>query len=80
MERALWVLFAVNLFNFYDRAISGALAEPIRREFQLSDAGIGLLSTAFTWLYAIVGCRSGVSRTGGAAENCLPPACSRGAC
>ncbi|MCZ2146153.1 MAG: MFS transporter [Bryobacterales bacterium] len=55
MERALWVLFAVNLLNFYDRNIAGALAEPIRREFQLSDTEIGLLGTAFTWLYAVVG-------------------------
>jgi MFS family permease len=55
MERALWVLFAVNLLNFYDRNIAGALAEPIRREFQLNDTQIGLLSTVFTWLYAIVG-------------------------
>ncbi|MCC6391640.1 MAG: MFS transporter [Bryobacterales bacterium] len=55
MERALWVLFAVNLLNFYDRNIAGALAEPIRREFQLSDTEIGLLGTVFTWLYAVVG-------------------------
>ncbi|MCC6367196.1 MAG: MFS transporter [Bryobacterales bacterium] len=55
MERALWVLFAVNLLNFYDRNIAGALAEPIRREFQLNDTEIGLLGTVFTWLYAIVG-------------------------
>jgi MFS family permease len=55
LQRALWVLFAVNVLNFYDRNIAGALAEPVRREFLLSDTQIGLLSTAFTWLYAIVG-------------------------
>jgi MFS family permease len=55
LERALWVLFAVNVLNFYDRNIAGALAEPVRREFVLTDTQIGLLSTAFTWLYAIVG-------------------------
>ncbi|HUQ92204.1 MAG TPA: MFS transporter [Bryobacteraceae bacterium] len=55
LQRALWVLFAVNVLNFYDRSIAGALAEPIRREFDLSDTQIGFLGTAFIWLYAIVG-------------------------
>jgi MFS family permease len=55
LQRALWVLFAVNVLNFYDRAIAGALAEPIRREFHLSDTQIGLLGTVFTLLYAVVG-------------------------
>ncbi len=52
---ALWVLFAVNIMNFYDRNIAGALAEPIRREFGLSDTEIGFLGTVFIWLYAFVG-------------------------
>lgn len=55
LQRALWVLFAVNVLNFYDRNIAGALAEPIRREFNLNDTQIGLLGTVFIWLYAIVG-------------------------
>ncbi|MBI3680880.1 MAG: MFS transporter [Acidobacteria bacterium] len=55
LQRALWVLFAVNILNFYDRHIAGALAEPVRHEFHLSDTQIGLLGTAFTWLYAVVG-------------------------
>lgn len=55
LERALWVLFAINILNFYDRHISGALAEPIRREFQLTDTQLGLLGSAFIWLYALVG-------------------------
>lgn len=55
LQRALWVLFAVNVLNFYDRAIAGALAEPIRREFVLSDTQLGLMATAFTWLYALIG-------------------------
>jgi hypothetical protein len=41
LQRALWVLFAVNVLNFYDRNIAGALAEPVRREFMLSDTQIG---------------------------------------
>ena len=51
----LFVLFAINLLNFYDRHIFGALAEPIRKEWGLSDSQIGWLATAFTLLYAVVG-------------------------
>lgn len=52
---ALTVLFAINALNFFDRLIIGAVGEPIRKEFGLSDASLGLLATAFTVLYAIVG-------------------------
>ncbi len=52
---ALSVLFAINTINFFDRQIGGALAEPIRREWALSDSALGALATAFTLLYAAVG-------------------------
>jgi MFS family permease len=52
---ALGVLFAINTMNFFDRQILGAVAEPIRREWELSDGAIGALGTAFTLLYAFVG-------------------------
>jgi predicted MFS family arabinose efflux permease len=52
---ALIVLFLINTVNFFDRLIIGAVGEPIRREFELSDTSLGLLSTAFTLLYAFVG-------------------------
>lgn len=52
---ALVVLFLLNTLNFYDRQILGALTEPIRKELSLSDTQIGLLSTAFTLIYAAVG-------------------------
>lgn len=52
---ALSVLFAINAMNFFDRQIGGALAEPIRKEWNLSDGALGALSTAFTLLYAFVG-------------------------
>lgn len=55
LGRALWVLFAVNVLNFYDRHVIGALAEPIRREFNLTDTDLGLLGSAFIWLYAFIG-------------------------
>ena len=52
---ALAVLFAINTMNFFDRQILGAIAEPIRREWGLTDSQMGLLGTAFTLLYAVVG-------------------------
>jgi predicted MFS family arabinose efflux permease len=54
------VLFAVNILNFYDRGVPGALVEPMRKEFHLNDTQIGLLGSAFIWLYAIVGVPLGV--------------------
>lgn len=52
---ALWVLFAINAMNFFDRTIGGALAEPVRKEWDLSDSALGALGTAFTLLYAFAG-------------------------
>jgi MFS family permease len=58
-KSAVWyvllVLFAINTMNFFDRQILGAVGEPIRKEFGLSDASLGALGTAFTLLYAFVG-------------------------
>jgi MFS family permease len=51
---ALAVLFLINTTNFFDRQIIGAVGEPIRREFDLSDSALGLLGTAFTLLFAFV--------------------------
>jgi MFS family permease len=51
----LAVLVAINVLNFYDRQVAGAVVEPIRKEFQLSDTQIGGLNTAFTVLYGLVG-------------------------
>ncbi len=51
----LAVLVAVNILNFYDRHVIGALTEPIRKEFGLTDGQVGLMGSAFIWLYAIVG-------------------------
>jgi MFS family permease len=52
---ALAVLFLINALNFFDRQIIGAVGEPIRLEFGLSDSALGALNTAFTLLYAFVG-------------------------
>ena len=52
---SLAVLVAVNILNFYDRHVIGALTEPIRKEFNLTDGQVGLIGSAFIWLYALVG-------------------------
>jgi MFS family permease len=54
-KKALLLLFAVNLLNFFDRQLPGVLGEPIRKEFGLTDAQLGMLGTAFTLVYAAVG-------------------------
>ncbi len=53
--RSLIVLVLVNIVNFYDRQVPGALAEPIRHEFGLTDAQIGWISSTFIWVYAFIG-------------------------
>ncbi len=52
---ALFILFAINTMNFFDRQILGAIGESVRKEFGLSDTALGALGTAFTLLYAFVG-------------------------
>jgi MFS family permease len=49
------VLFLVNVLNFYDRQALGALTEPLRRDFHLSDTQLGAITTSFTVLYALAG-------------------------
>lgn len=51
----LVLLFAADLLNFYDRTIPSIVIEPLKAEFSLSDGEIGLLSAAFTVVYALVG-------------------------
>lgn len=52
---AIWLLFAINLLNFFDRQILAAVTEPLRLEWALTDTQLGWLVTAFTLLYAVVG-------------------------
>jgi MFS family permease len=52
---ALVVLFLINVLNFYDRQALGAIAEPLNREFHLTDTQFGALSTVFTVIYGVAG-------------------------
>ena len=49
------VLFGINILNFYDRHLTGALVEPMRKEFGLTDTQIGLMGSVFIWIYAVIG-------------------------
>jgi predicted MFS family arabinose efflux permease len=51
----LAVLFFVNVLNIYDRQALGAVLEPLRREFQLTDRQLGAIPTVFVIVYAIAG-------------------------
>jgi MFS family permease len=52
---SLAVLFLVNVLNIYDRQALGAVLEPLRHEFHLSDTQLGALSTIFIIVYAVAG-------------------------
>lgn len=52
---ALSVLFVINMLNFYDRQIGGAVNEPVAKEWGLSFVQMGNLAMAFTLIYAAVG-------------------------
>lgn len=49
----LFVLFLVNFLNYFDRIVPAAVLEPIRQEFSLNDTQLGLVTTAFTVVYAL---------------------------
>src|SRR3954454_20169912 len=55
VRSTLAVLFLVNVLNFYDRQALGAILEPLRREFQLTDQQLGAIPTAFVIVYALAG-------------------------
>ena len=50
-SRLLWLLFAVNLFNYIDRQILFAVFPAIKADLHLSDTQLGLLASAFMWVY-----------------------------
>src|SRR5690242_6939992 len=52
---ALALLFFDKTLNFFDRQILGVVGEQIRKEWLLDDKALGLLGTAFTLIYAVVG-------------------------
>ncbi|HEY9435555.1 MAG TPA: MFS transporter [Blastocatellia bacterium] len=57
---ALAILFAVNMMNFFDRQIIASVSKPIIDEWGLTDTQMGLIGTAFIWIYAAVGLPFGI--------------------
>jgi MFS family permease len=53
--RVLALLFLANLLNFFDRTIPAILVEPIRVEWGLNDLQLGIITAAFTVIYAVAG-------------------------
>ena len=52
----LWTLLIVYIFNFLDRQIVNILAEPIRKDLDLSDTQVGLMTgLAFALFYTVLG-------------------------
>jgi MFS family permease len=52
----LAILFLVSMSNYVDRQVMSVLIEPIKAEFQVSDAMMGLLTGfAFAAVYAVLG-------------------------
>ncbi|HEX8172540.1 MAG TPA: MFS transporter [Thermoanaerobaculia bacterium] len=49
---ALGVLTFINLFNYVDRWVVAAVAEPIKRSLGLSDTQLGLMASGFIVVYA----------------------------
>ncbi len=49
----LAVMVGINLLNYMDRFVAAAAAPLIKKEFNLSDAQIGLLASAFLLVYAV---------------------------
>jgi sugar phosphate permease len=53
---ALTIMLLIYSCNFLDRAVLSLVAEPVRREFALSDSQLGVLNGfAFGLTFAIVG-------------------------
>ena len=52
---ALIVLTAIGTIGFVDRIVISALVEPLKDEFKLNDAQIGLLGFAYSALNIVLG-------------------------
>jgi MFS transporter, Spinster family, sphingosine-1-phosphate transporter len=56
VRTALWLLLIIYILNFLDRSIVGILAEEIRRDLNLDDWQIGIMTgLAFAFFYTVLG-------------------------
>ncbi|MGE0131768.1 MAG: MFS transporter [Blastocatellales bacterium] len=47
------LLWVIGMLNYLDRQVIFSLFPPLKAEFQVSDTQLGLLSTAFLWVYGL---------------------------
>ena len=47
------LLWVVGMLNYLDRQVVFSLFPPLKAEFRVSDTQLGLLSTAFLWIYGL---------------------------
>lgn len=50
----IWLLWMVALLNYLDRQVIFSVFPPIQQELKLTNTQLGLLSSAFLWVYAFV--------------------------
>lgn len=53
--RILSLLTLANILNFFDRTLPAVLVEPMKKDFGINDAQIGLISAVFVVVYGIAG-------------------------
>ena len=49
----LWIMIAINFFNYVDRIIFAAVGPELKRAFHLTDGQIGMTGSAFILVYAV---------------------------
>lgn len=69
--KILFFLFLANMLNFFDRTIPSIIIEPLRFEFSLSDLQLGLVTAAFTLVYAVAGLPFGRMADKGSRKNII---------
>ncbi len=69
--KILFFLFLANMLNFFDRTIPSIIIEPLRFEFKLSDLQLGLVTAAFTLVYAVAGLPFGRLADKGSRKNII---------
>lgn len=57
----LFVLFAVNFFNYLDRQVISGVSELIKKDFALNDAQLGLIAIAFMISYSLLSVPAGLA-------------------
>ncbi len=50
-----WLMFLINVVNYLDRFVAAAVGPTLKTEFRLQDDQIGILSTAFLFVYTVAG-------------------------